>query len=380
MVHSSGSVLTGPSLTSEGEVGRSASPWPALHLWTDKTRSENPVMQLTFDSPTPPSPAPPTSVHPLESTVDRPHALASAPDDCLAYSFRHSSWAPTRRRVYAALALLAPSPQVTHERLDRFVSCGRRAWVMQHKADPARFKFAIDCCHDRFCVPCGRHRATVISENLARRLDNGRYRFLTLTLRSSDTPLARQLDRLIKGFRKLRQRSFWKERVTGGAAFFEVKWMPETRRWHPHLHILLGGNFVPQHMIKAAWFEITGDSKIVDIREVKRRADVIWYCCKYSTKPLHHSVVRKPQQLRIAINALADRKLINPFGTWVKWALLKPPPDDNWHLYAHLNEAIRCIKTDLHTARQLENAWSAFAAGIGPADFTIDRPPSTDDP
>lgn len=337
-------------------------------------------MQLTFDNPNPPSPDPPTSVHPLESTVDAPHALAVGPDDCYAYCFRHASWEPTRRRVYDALTLLAPSPVVTRERLQRFIGCGRRAWVMQHKDDPKRFKFVTDTCHDRFCVPCGRHRATIISENLARLLDNSRYRFLTLTLRSSDAPLANQLDRLIKGFRRLRQRCFWKERVTGGAAFFEVNWNPDTQRWHPHLHVLLAGDFVPQPMLKAAWLDITGDSKIVDIREIKRRADVIWYCCKYSTKPLHHSVVHQPQELRIAINALCDRKLINPFGTWSKWALLKPPSDDEWHVYAHLDDAIRCIGTDLHTCRQLQNAWSAFAAGLGPADFTIDRPPLDDDP
>lgn len=326
-----------------------------------------------------PCPAPLTSVHPLESTVDRPLALASVEDDCQAYSFRHSSWAPTRARVWAALQALSPSPTVKYERLDRFASCGRRAWIMQHTAEPARFKFVIDSCHDRFCVPCGNHRATVIAENLARRLGPGPYRFLTLTLRSANSPLSDQLDRLFNSFRKLRQRAFWRERVAGGAAFFEVTWLPDTLHWHPHLHVIIAGTFLPHAMLKAAWLDITGDSNIVDIRFIRTRETVIHYCSKYATKPLHPSVVRHADTLRNAIHALSGRKLVNPFGDWAKWALLKEPSDGHWELYCYVDAACRAFHCDLHSARQFENAWSLFATGQGPAIFALDQPPTDPD-
>lgn len=415
-------VLTGPGRASVSRRRRedTATHAAAQHTtsstqrrgsWTTKTRLRKPVMQTppaprppdlfdlalrsladgalppTFDiiAPGPPPSATttcgssdPPSVHPLESTVGSENALAPGLNDSKTYHFRHNSWAPTRRRVRTALAELAPSHVVSLARRDRFEDCGRRSWIMQSTTDPTHFKFVTDHCRDRFCVPCGQHRANVISENLDRRLGPGPYRFLTLTLRHSDTSLSSQLTRLLKSFRRLRQRAFFKERVTGGSAFFEMKRTPDGRRWHPHLHVILEGRYLPHPLIKAAWLDITGDSYVVDIRLVRDRAYTIWYCAKYSTKPVPPSVVRDPHALTEAIVALSGRKLINPFGPWARWNLLEEPSDDDWTIFCHVNSVVDTLYRDLATTLAMRAVWKRYAAGNAPADFHFTLPPPDD--
>lgn len=239
-------------------------------------------------------------------------------------------------------------------------------------------KFVIDTCHDRFCMPCGRHRAAVISENLNRKLGSEPHRFLTLTLKHSDTPLAAQLDRLFNAFKRLRNRAFWKEVVTGGASFFEVTWNAYDRRWHPHLHVIIAGSYLPKAFVKLAWKEITGDSDIVKIQFIRHRDHVVHYACKYATKPLHHTVICDSDALAECVLALSDRKLISCFGAWAKWALLEEVSDGEWTLFAHVDAALDGSSIDLHTLRQIQAAWNAFATGTGPATFTLDRPPPDD--
>lgn len=392
-----GTVLTGPCRASVSRWRRGDPQDHAAILllpstinrpgsWTIKTRLRKPVMQLTFDCPdradhqnapdtTTCCGSDPTSVHPLESTVGSGDALAPGVNDSSAYHFRHTSWAPTRRRVRTALADLAPSCVVSLARRDRFEDCGRRSWIMQSTTDPTHFKFVHDTCRDRFCVPCGNHRADVISENLNRHLGDGPYRFLTLTLRVSDTSLASQLTRLLKSFRRLRQRTFWRERVTGGCAFFEMTRTFSGQRWHPHLHVIIEGRYLPHPMLKAAWLDITGDSTIVDIRFIRSRHAAVNYCSKYATKPLPACVVRDHDALTEAIVALSGRKLINPFGPWSHWKLLDEPSDDDWTLYCHVNAVLDAVHHDLTTTLAMRAIWHRHAAGNAPADFHLELPP-----
>jgi len=337
---------------------------------------------LPFRLTSPPAPRirpdPPTSVHPPESTSPPRHALDPLDQDSQAYAFRHASWAPTRARVHRALAQLVPCPEVKYDRLARFEDCGRRAWLMRSASDPCKMKFVLDNCHDRFCMPCGRHRATVISENLNRQLGQDPHRFLTLTLKHSATSLAAQLDRLFDAFKRLRNRTFWKERVTGGALFFEVTWNAEDLRWHPHLHVILAGSYVPKAMLRLAWQEITGDSAIVDIKIIRDRRHVVSYACKYATKPLHPTVIRDHDALTECLLAIADRKLISCFGAWARWALLEEVSDGTWTLYCHVDAALSGCNVDLHALRQIQAAWNAYVTGTGPPTFTLDRPPPDD--
>jgi hypothetical protein len=305
----------------------------------------------------------PPSLDPHESTEVEPRASASPPEydpwHDTQRSFRHSGWAHTRQKVLDALH----RSETSLARRARFKSCGHSWWVLRSTDHPGRYKRALDTCRDRFCEPCGRDRASILRRNLATHLPATPLRFITLTLRSSDDGLSRQLDRLYGSYKLLRAKRIWRDRVTAAAAFLELTLPEQTYRWHVHLHVLAAGEFLPQGDLSAAWLDVTGDSKIVDIRLVKHRKTAISYVTKYVTKPLPHSVTAHPYHLAEAVIALQHRKLINVTGAWKRWRLLRDPDDDSWALIGSWEEIeYRALNGDAWAEELLTAAASADPA------------------
>jgi len=222
-------------------------------------------------------------------------------------------------------------------RIHAFANCGTSHWIMRHKDDPDRFKIVPDHCHDRFCVPCGGSRQAVIRRNLHVHLRNQPHRFLTLTIRHHDETLATLLLKLYRGFRRLRQRTLWRERVRGGVAFLELTYAPDRNSWHPHLHCMLDGDYIDLQDLSRAWLAATGDSKSVKIQYIRDPATVTRYITKYATKPLPASVLRHHAALVEAIHALNARRTVITFGSWRNWRLLSDPEDHGWQLFDHIN-------------------------------------------
>ncbi|MCL7965753.1 MAG: protein rep [marine benthic group bacterium] len=140
-------------------------------------------------------------------------------------------------------------------------------------------------CKSRLCPRCSRIRANELLQQLrfyAEKIDAPR--FLTLTLKSSDDPLREQLLRLRRCFAKLRRTKLWKNRVTGGLYTVEVTFNRKSQQWHPHIHAIIDGQYVPQDELKAAWIKASGDSEIVDIRACHSRYDAVGYLADYIAK------------------------------------------------------------------------------------------------
>lgn len=247
--------------------------------------------------------------------------------------FRHSGWAQDRARVLAALT---DSGQPAN-RLASFSDCGRSFWVLQDRASPYDLKIVPHRCHDRFCEPCGHERVEDIRRNLSERLSEHPHRFLTLTIASTSEPLSELLTHLLESFRRLRQGKWWKEHVSGGAAFLEIKYNPARKRWHPHLHIVCTGKFMPQKVLSEQWKVASRGSYIVDIRLVRSRHELLQYATKYVTKPLPKSVRFQPALLRECIVALKGKRLIITFGSWAKWQLTARNTEGDWDCLGQLH-------------------------------------------
>jgi hypothetical protein len=282
---------------------------------------------------------------PLKSTLERAIRPSNRKAGIL---FRHETWVSNRERVLDVLIPqdldplawirmrdnpqepdVDPAPAPT-DRARRFAACGSRSIVLQSADDPSRYKVACQRCHDRFCLPCMQDRARLIVANLKTQLEYEPTRFLTLTLKHNDDPLSVQLDRLYASFTTLRRRSFWKATVTGGVAFLELKFATSDDLWHPHLHVLLRGKYLPRKLVSDAWLQITGDSFIVDIRMAKSPEHLYAYLTRYVTKGWDTGIYRKIHALREAVTALAGRKLLASFGDFAGLCLLKPPTSEAW--------------------------------------------------
>lgn len=235
-------------------------------------------------------------------------------------------------------------------RLERFAVCGEYARVQVDKNDPDRLRIAGSCCRDRFCKPCANARSRLIANNLRGALRSPPYRFVTLTLRSEDEPLAELIDLLLSSFRKLRRLPWWTERVTGGAGFVEIKYNPTKQRWHPHLHLILAGSYLDSVELRANWWRITKHSFIVDVRAIPDVEKALGYVTKYASKPLANTFLNRPDQLDQAITALSGRRLCHVFGNWRGLNLYANTDRTVWKDVCSLSELLTNVYVGNHWA------------------------------
>jgi len=266
--------------------------------------------------------------------------------DDLGMHFRHSGWNRERIAVDAALVALG----MADNRIDAFRSCGADAWVFRSNEHPDRLRISAKYCHDRFCLPCATHRGTVLAARIRDWLGHEPARFVTLTLASDSQSLADRLDRIIAAFRRLRRSRWWRSRVQGGVATYEVKWSVKSAHWHPHLHILCRGDYLPSAELSKEWHMATGDSYIVDVRLVNDPDEVSSYIAKYVSKPCPKSTYHNVDRLQEMIMALTGRRLFLTFGTC---NLPKRPADadpDTWVRVQSLDEILWKIQRGVPVA------------------------------
>lgn len=295
--------------------------------------------------------------------VTRPFPL---PPPSLCEAFRHSGWASDRQRVYAAL-------QRTGQSLSRqaaFASCGDRAYVYRTLDDPPAFRVMGSACHDRFCCPCTRERGQAIAANVNAKLQGKRCRFLTLTLRTQDLGLEAGMLKLQHAFRRLLRTSLWQSRVSGGVAFLEVKYNVDTARWHPHVHAILQGRYLPHDLLKRAWLAITGDSHVVRIQSVSHGPKVVNYVTTYAAKTLRTADFPGDQILDEAVDVLHGTRLVRTFGTWRGLLLTASPGDASWVVVAPLGDLLRLAINGSQNARLI----IAALPGSHPLTWLNDHP------
>lgn len=280
-----------------------------------------------------------TSLDPPEANPHSPETEASIgagsipPDDLdplqtysPAVDFRHSGWKHDRRRVYESFRRTGQ----TSNRLHAFRECGKNAFVYESVERPGEYTIGGSSCHDRFCLPCARERSRIIAQNVLEKIEGKQARFLTLTLKSTNESLEDLLLKLTTDFAALRRSKLWRNKVVGGVAFIEIKWSAKRQRWHPHLHCMLQGRYLPVGPLSQLWFKITHTSRIVDIVYVKDGSHVTHYITKYASKPLDHTVTIQPDRLDEAVDALKGKRLCLTFGTWRGCVLTQRDDDGDW--------------------------------------------------
>lgn len=208
----------------------------------------------------------------------------------------------------------------------------------------------------------------MIAANIVEHLDGARCRLLTLTIRTHQMTLADAVIKLYTSFAKLRLTTFWKTRVTGGCAVCEVKPAQDGRRWHPHLHLIVQGHYIPQGWLAKHWYAITGDSYIVDVRSCTHSTDAARYLTKYLSKPVPSSIVRNPDLLTEAIQALQGRRMVATFGDWRGLKLTQTEVKTGWHtLCSYADLTTRVLNREVEACRIM--AHLAGQANLNPSDL-----------
>lgn len=263
-------------------------------------------------------------------------------------NFRHSATQHLRSRIEKALREV----ESVESRLLRWERCGCYATVMKTVSTPVRYMVRSMRCKNRFCPACAIERSRTIANAIVQKIGGEPHRFLTLTLKHSTKPLAIQIRRLIDSFKKLRKTPLWRHCVTAGITILEIK---RTKGWHPHLHVIITGQYMAHAEIRAEWFKITGDSSIVDIRLVRNARQTGLYVAKYASKPLDRSVTHNHEALKEAILALAGVRMVFTIGKWRGWRITEKNDDEVWITVDKLDNLIRDARRGMREAIEVLN-------------------------
>lgn len=285
----------------------------------------------------------------------------------LSVAFRHSGWTADRNRVYLSLQ----RTRQTASRQTAFATCGDRAYVYQTLDEPPAYRVMGSACHDRFCAPCTRERGQKIAACINAKLDGQRCRFVTLTLRTEGLDLAAGMLKLQHAFRRLLRTTLWQGRVSGGVAFLEVKWNSDSARWHPHIHAIVQGKYIPHDLLKRAWHAITGDSHVVRLQSIRNADKVLRYVTTYAAKTLRTADFPTDAVLDEAVHVLHGTRLVRTFGTWRGLNLNAPPDDSLWIILAPLADLLHLALTGDFDARRV----IAALPGSHPLVWLADHPP-----
>lgn len=200
---------------------------------------------------------------------------------------------------------------------------------------------------------------------------------ITLTLRHSPTPLKDQLRRLKSCFKELRRRRAWKNHVTGGVGFVEVKLSEHDGMWHVHLHVLCEGTFFSHRLISTEWHAVTGDSSIVHIARQGSPESMARYCSKYVTKPIDSKIYEQPEKLDEVMLAMKGEHVYITFGQWRKLEIEPEPEEGQWHARGNIFSLRSAAETgDVEAQRLWEAATRRWPRLLNPANGPPTHPDS----
>lgn len=239
-------------------------------------------------------------------------------------------------------------------RITNFADCGASAYVYQSVEDPTEYRIGGSACRDRFCTPCTRERGQAIAANVSERLGKRPCRFITLTVSTRGLSLSDSIRKLQTSFSRLLKAKAWLAKVTGGVGFLECKVSAGTGAWHPHLHLITEGRFIPQKELSDLWHTITGDSMIVHIQFVKSHNQLLRYITTYCAKTMRASDFPTDEHLDTAVKALAGVRLARTFGSWRGFQVVASPEKGTWVAIGSLAEFLElAAEGDLEATRVL---------------------------
>lgn len=237
-------------------------------------------------------------------------------------------------------------------------SCRQNAWFTRH-VETGEVRIASNACHLRWCPVCAEARKNFIGHSVAEWIETVQYpKLITLTIKHQAMPLWHQVTDLYRCFSQLRKLKDFRDLVTGGIWFFQIKQSKTDHLWHPHIHCVVTGKYMPRRLLRNLWLDCTGDSMIVDIRSVKDPAGCSLEVARYAAKPgplrdldLNHAIE--------LVSCMHGRRLCGTWGTGRTISLCPPKflDKDKWSSVGSWSMVMAKRKTDV-VCFSIYNAWS----------------------
>jgi hypothetical protein len=175
------------------------------------------------------------------------------------------------------------------------------------------FAMAENSCSVRVCPHDSRRRSLVLAARLEKFLiAKTGLRYAVLAERNSEN-LVDGLVSLWEAWTRLRRSVRWKRKVRGCIVALEVTYNREEHTWHPHLNVLMEGEYFPFEELNQAWIDATeGRGRTSFIRAAD--AGTVRELIKYVTKIA--DLVGNATALDEFLGAVARKRLVRTYGTF----------------------------------------------------------------
>lgn len=225
-------------------------------------------------------------------------------------SVHEPHWQEREKIILALVDSYMPSHK---RRSERLAGCCQGASFFIDP-DLGKVRPWINRCRDRLCPYCAKSRsAHVAGQLLDAMMEMTRPRVIVLTVKSVELPLGEQLANLRNHLAKIRRLPFWKTAVAGGVYVLEITRNPKTGLWHPHIHVIYDGDYIPQRLLRRHWHDVTGSAEIVWIQAVDDRKGMAREMAKYIGKP--QDVMKlPPYAIREYADAVHGSRMVQTFG------------------------------------------------------------------
>jgi hypothetical protein len=194
-------------------------------------------------------------------------------------------------------------------------------------------------CKNKWCPACQRYLATVRAERIRFAVAGMKWPlFVTLTQGNLITITEQDVRAIRRAFGKLRNRDFWKRKVRGGVAAFEVTNIGNG--WHLHLHAVIDCDWlsilssppkrwntaqekawkvqVAKSELQEAWRQCLkqGDDPIIHVKRVD--SDIVSEVVKYTIKG--DELLDMADEIAPLIDAMDGTRMMTTFGNCYRLA------------------------------------------------------------
>ncbi|MBA7648752.1 hypothetical protein ES703_56540 [subsurface metagenome] len=243
------------------------------------------------------------------------------------------------------------------DHVQRFLNCRTTSFFVRHN-QTGRVHVHTNACRLRWCPLCANAKAKYQKMAVLDWCNTRRnLKLLTLTLKHSPAPLEHQLTHLYRCFTAFRKDRIIRNTIRGAIWFTQIKLAKSDSLWHPHVHLIIDSDFIPQATLVAIWNRITKTSKIVDIRAIKTPRIAVAYVGRYAARPAQLAVLTPGKRAELAL-ALRSKRLAGTWGTAREIKLTAPPITDKHH-WQPLGtwETIINTKATNDESRRIFEAW-----------------------
>lgn len=181
----------------------------------------------------------------------------------------------------------------------------------------------FNSCGIRLCPHCAHRRSEILAHRIQEFvLGRSGLRYAVLAERST-LDLAEGMKLLWQSWMRLRRSVCWKHKVRGCIVALEVTYNREEQTWHPHLNVLMEGEYFPFLELNLAWAEATegrGKTSYIQAANEGTPYELIKYVLKVAEKDEETGeftlLLEDPISLDEFLCAVKGRRLVRTYGTF----------------------------------------------------------------